>query len=176
MGQADFAIERIEPAQAEQALDDLNALLIDAVDDGASVGFLAPLQVEDAAGYWRKVFAEAGTGSLVILVARLSGRIVGSIQLMLASQPNGSHRAEPRRLLVHRSARRQGIGRALMLEMENVARSLGRTLLYFNTRAGDPPEQLYLRMGYQIVGRIPNFARNPDGTMNTTTILYRELE
>lgn len=165
----------LDPAQAETCLADLSALLIDAVEDGASVGFLAGLTRDEAAVYWRKMCAEVEARSLVVLIARTAGRIVGSVQLALAPQPNGAHRAEVRRLLVHRSVRRQGLGRALMLEAERIARELGRTLLLLNTRTGDPPEQLYRDLGYKVVGTIPDFARNPDGTMNMTTIMYRQL-
>jgi ribosomal protein S18 acetylase RimI-like enzyme len=176
MAQQDsFKIDELVPARTEGCLDGLVDLLVDAVDDGASVGFLAPLGGDAARAYWRSVFADVEKGSLVLLVAREAGAVIGTVQLALAPQPNGSHRAEVRRLLVHRSARRRGVGRALMFELEAVARRLGRTLLVLNTRTGDPPEDLYRRLGYEVVGVIPAFARNPDGTMNTTTIMYRQL-
>jgi ribosomal protein S18 acetylase RimI-like enzyme len=76
---------------------------------------------------------------------------------------------------VHRSNQRRGIGVALMHGVENVARGLGKTLLILNTRTGDPPESLYRRLGFEHVGTIPGFAQNPDGTLNTTSIMYRQL-
>jgi acetyltransferase len=172
----EFDIAELDPADRDTALDDLIALLQDAVESGASVGFLAPLVRERAAEYWRGQVEEATHGKRIILVARKQGRIVGSVQLELASQQNGAHRGEVQRLIVLRSESRRGIGSALMRRLEDVARRLGRTLLVLNTRAGDPPETLYCRLGYTIVGQIPDYAQNPDGSFNNTSIMYCRLE
>lgn len=168
-------IKAIDTLEAETALADLIALLQDAVESGASVGFLAPLGEDQASIYWRERFEEVTGRKRVLLVARHQGHVVGSVQLALASQPNGSHRAEVQRLIVLRSHQQRGIGSRLMRYAEQSALKLGRTLLVLNTRTGDPPEALYLRLGYQVVGHVPGFARNPDGTLNTTTIMYRHL-
>lgn len=172
----DFAIEPLDLTRLEADLPDLLALLDDAVTDGASVGFVAPFDRTLAAGYWRGQIEQMAHGRRHILVARRGERIVGSVQLSLASQQNGRHRAEVERLLVLRSAQRRGIGNALMLSVESLARSLGRTLLMLNTRSGDPPEFFYDRFGYIRIGIVPKFAQNPDGTWNTTTLFYKHLK
>src|SRR5262249_53686794 len=99
-------------------LDELSALLVAVVDDGASIGFLPPMATDQARAYWQNVF-EPGVR---LLVAEQAGHIVGSVQLHLAMRANGSHRAEIARLMVHRAARRHGLGRALMNAIEDVAR------------------------------------------------------
>ncbi len=169
-------IAPLHPSARSAAMADLIVLLQDAVDGGASVGFLGPLAAVSAERYWHERLDEAAAGTRVILAARSQGRIVGSVQLAFASQENGRHRAELQRLIVLRAAQRRGIGRALVRRAETAARELGRTLLLLNTRAGDPPEALYRRLGYTVVGTVPAFARNPDGSMNTTTIMYRHLD
>jgi ribosomal protein S18 acetylase RimI-like enzyme len=168
-------IASFDTADLDGALEDLVVLLQDAVESGASVGFLGPLRAEDAAAYWRERAAEAARGTRLILVAREAGRVVGSVQLAFAAQQNARHRAEVQRLIVLRAARGRGVATELMRELESRARSLGRTLLTLNTRAGDPPERLYERLGYTFAGRIPEYARNPDGTLNTTSIMFRRL-
>jgi ribosomal protein S18 acetylase RimI-like enzyme len=162
-----------ETTAAERAA--LVGLLADAVADGASVGFLAPLDPALAAGYWAERLAEADAGRRVVLVARDAGRVVGAVQVALATDPNGAHRAEVQRLLVLRSHRGRGVGTALMRAAEAEAAARGRTLLVLNTRSGGPPEALYARLGYERAGVIPGFARNPDGTFNDTTVMYRRL-
>jgi GNAT superfamily N-acetyltransferase len=153
----------------------LIGLLQDAVDSGASVGFLAPFSDGEAQRYWTKVLAQVGDNSRLVLAAVYDGAIVGSVQLELASMPNALHRAEVQKLLVLRSWRRQGIGQALMTAIEQAARREGRQLLVLDTRLGDAAERLYARMGYRRVGVIPNFALSSAGTLDTTVIFYRDL-
>ena len=154
----------------------LVALLQDVVDGGASVGFLPPLDAEDAAAYWDSVAAALEAGGRRLWIARADGGgIVGTVQLDLAGQANGRHRAEVIRLMVVSSARRRGIGRALMEAAEAEARTLGRTTLVLDTRQGDPSEALYRGMGWQPAGAIPRYARSVDGTLHTTAFYYKLL-
>jgi len=154
----------------------LVALLQDAVDGGASVGFVPPLGADEAAAYWDSVAAALKGGGRRLWIARaVSGSIVGTAQLDLASQANGRHRAEVIKLMVLGSARRQGIGRRLMETAEAEARRLGRTTLVLDTRQGDPSEGLYRGMGWQPAGTIPRYARSADGTLHTTAFYYKLL-
>jgi acetyltransferase len=145
------------------------------VEDGASVGFLPPLSAADARGYWRAVLQAVSGGTRVLLVALDDGDVLGSVQLDLATMPNARHRAEVMKLVVHRRARRAGIGRALMLAVEQAAREAGRTLLVLDTRRGDAAERLYERLGYTRVGVIPRYARSATGALDDTVYFYREL-
>jgi acetyltransferase len=168
-------IDGASPA-GETLIDGFTTLLRDAIDDGASVGFLSASTEDVLRAYWTGVLAECHAGRRLALVASCLGDIAGCVQLVFATQENAPHRAEVQRLLVRRSYRRAGIGRRLMLEIERQALARGRTLLLLNTRTGDPPEMFYQTLGYKVVGRVPDFAMNPDGSMNDTTILYRRLE
>lgn len=171
-----MTIDLLTTDTARQCLDDLVKLLQDAVNSGASVGFLPPLSHEAAREYWRAILVDLGAERRLMLGAWSGARLVGSVQLELAMKPNASHRAEVQRLLVHRSARRQGIGEGLMRQLEEVAQQRGRTLLVLDTRRGDPSELLYQKIGYVRAGVIPSYARSADGALDATAFYYRQLE
>jgi acetyltransferase len=168
-------IQRFSARRLAEQRKGLVALLIESVDSGAAVSFLAPLLPADAERYWKDVETELAHGHHELLVAERDGVVVGAVQLFLSAWPNGRHRAEVAKLLVHGSARRQGIGRSLMREVEEVARSHGRTLLVLDTREGDAGEELYRGLGYVRAGRIPGYARSSSGQLHATVLYYREL-
>jgi ribosomal protein S18 acetylase RimI-like enzyme len=168
-------IDQVQPDQEEQLLPAFIHLLQDTVDGGASVGFLPPLDEESARVYWRGVFRDLAEHTRILLVARVEGQVVGSVQLELATKANALHRAEVQKLFVLQSQRRQGLGRALMQSVEEVARACGRSLLVLDTRQGDTAEQLYRSLGYCEVGVIPAFARSATGTLDGTIFFYKQL-
>ncbi|WCM24771.1 GNAT family N-acetyltransferase [Paraburkholderia bryophila] len=161
----------------ERHLPELGALLHACVHDGASVGFVLPCCVEECEAFWRgKVLPTLRNGRLVLLVAREDDAIAGTVQLDYDTMPNQRHRADVRKLLVHPAWRRQGIARALMTELECQALRLQRSLLTLDTRTGDHAEPLYIALGYQAVGMIPGYAREPDEErFDATTIMYKSL-
>ena len=176
MRPADLTIAALGPDEVAAHLPALVGVLRDAVDDGASVGFLPPLTDEEARDYWRGVGAALRDGSRLLLIARRGdGPVVGTVQLDLAMRANATHRAEVSKLMVHRAARRQGLAQALMQALEAEARRLGRTTLFLDTRQGDPSERLYRALGYQEAGTIPQYARSADGTLAATVFYYKLL-
>ena len=170
-------IASLNPAQVRLLLPQLHELLHDAVESGASVGFLPPLPAAEAQDYWQSVIAAIEAGHRVMLVAQdgPTGRVLGTVQLDLATRPNSLLRAEVSKLLVHRQARRQGLARQLLLVLENYARTLGRTTLVLDTRHGDGAELLYQSLGYQFVGAIPAYFINHDGQPHATAVYYKLL-
>lgn len=171
-----YEIRRLTPEELDEYLASFAALLQDTVQSGASVGFVPPLSDLDARAYWHGVRSALGGVNRILLAAVEHGHILGSVQLDLATQPNAGHRAEVMKLMVHRAARRRGLGRALMLGLEAAARRAGRTLLVLDTRAGDSAELLYLRLGYVRAGVIPRYALSAAGTLDATVYMYRELD
>ena len=169
----DIVIE--QPRSLDGLTDGLGDLLADAVDGGASVGFVAPFGSVEAADWWRSISADIETGKVLLLVARRGDRIVGTVQLRLAPLPNARHRAEVAKLLVHRDVRRRGVARRLLAAIEDVARREGRTLLVLDTISGSEADHLYRSLGWTIVGSVPNYAAMPDGALAPTTYFYREL-
>lgn len=169
-------IERLTPDTAIQVLPELVALLQDAVNSGASIGFLLPITDEDAANYWQEVVQALRGPNRILLIAQIDEKIVGTVQLDLASRANGSHRAEVAKLMVHTSYRKRGIGQALMNAIEHESQLAGRMTLILDTREGDPSEQLYTKLGYARAGTIPEYARSIDGSLHSTVFMYKLLE
>jgi GNAT superfamily N-acetyltransferase len=169
----EIAIE--EARSLDGLIDGLASVLTDAVDGGASVGFVTPFSQSDAAEWWRSISADIESRRVILLVARDRDRIVGTVQLRLAPLPNSRHRAEVAKLLVHRAARGRGIARRLLAAVDDVARREGRTLLVLDTIRGSDADYLYRSLGWTEVGSVPNYAGMPDGTLAPTTIFYREL-
>lgn len=160
--------EQLTPEEIER----LAQLLVAVVDDGASVGFLPPLDPEEARHYWREA---PGPDAALLVAEDEAGQIVGSGQLHLERRANGRHRAEVAKLMVQPSARRRGIGRRLMERLEAIAREEGRTLLVLDTREGDPSNELYRSLGWVEAGRIPRYARSANGELHATVFYYKEL-
>ena len=66
---------------------------------------MEPFSAEDARAAFEGFAAEAEQGRRLILAAFADGRLVGTVQVILALPPNQPHRGEIAKLLVHRSAR-----------------------------------------------------------------------
>jgi GNAT superfamily N-acetyltransferase len=156
-------------------LDGLADVTLDCVAGGASVGFMHPFTRDRALVFWRRVADGVAAGERILFVAEDPGGICGTVQLVLAEMENQPHRADVSKLLVHRRARRHGVGATLMQAVEDAARACGRTLLVLDT-ASDDAERLYQRRGWQRVGVVPGYALWPEGGRCATTIYYRDLE
>jgi ribosomal protein S18 acetylase RimI-like enzyme len=174
---SDVAISEWAPADADATLEMLADVLHAAVHAGASVSFVLPFSLDEARAFWRdQVAPRVAAGTRRVLIASTGDRIVGTVQLELGTPPNQAHRAEVLKLLVHPEARRQGIGRALLIALEEIARAEGRSLLTLDTRTGDRAEPLYESLGYSCAGVIPNYARGPfKPDLEPTTIMYKQL-
>lgn len=168
-------IDRLSELQAKALIPQLTALLQDAVDGGASVGFLPPLAFEVAEDYWAGALREVAQGSRILLVASEGGEIMGAVQLELATRQNALHRAEVQKLFVHRRFRNRGVARLLMSAVESEAREAGRALLTLDTQRGSAAERLYAKYGYTRAGIIPQYARSADGALHDTVLFYRLL-
>ena len=169
-------VERIDADGLDVGtLDRLGDILHACVEAGASVGFVPPFSPADVRRYWQDVRASLTPGGRVLLVARHDGRIDGTAQVVLAMPPNGSHRAEVCKVLVHPAARRSGLGRALMSAVEDVARQYGRSLLVLDTVTDSAGERLYRAIGYQAAGVIPGYARSTQGVLEGTRVMFKVL-
>lgn len=171
-----YRITRLEGNEGDAFVAKLVLLFQDVVHNGSSLGFLPPLTAEVASAFWREILAEVAEGERVFLVASVGDEIVGGIQLSLAKKQNAQHRAEVQKLMVHSNFRKQGIASALLREVDKVANSIGRTLLFLDTEAASDAERLYPRCGYTRVGEIPQYARSVDHSLITTVIFYKLLE
>jgi GNAT superfamily N-acetyltransferase len=172
-GLAHWSVRRLY-APDDAQIDDLAGVLIDCVEGGASVSFMHPLARERAVLFWHRVAQAVAAGERALLVAEDGRGLCGTVQLVLDQPENQPHRADLSKMLVHRRARRQGLGAALLRAAEATARDCGKTLLVLDT-ASDDAERLYERMGWQRVGAIPGYALLPRGGLCDTTVYYRDL-
>jgi GNAT superfamily N-acetyltransferase len=173
MSASTWSVRRVHALDDAQ-IDDLASVLIDCVDGGASVSFMHPLPRDRAVAFWRRVAQGVAGGERALLVAADARGLCGTVQLVLDQPENQPHRAELSKMLVHRRARRQGLGAALMQAAEATARDCGKTLLVLDTANGEA-ERLYERLGWVRVGTIPGFALLPHGGLCGTTVFYRNL-
>jgi len=177
MSERGIAVRRLGGAEAREEIPALADILIDCVEGGASVSFMAPLSRERAEGFWRMVAGGVERGARALLVAedRATGRLLGTVQLVLEQPENQPHRADLAKMLVHRDARRRGLGAALLRAAEDTARAAGKTLIVLDTVSGGDAARLYERLGWIKAGAIPGYALWPDGRPCATTYYYKTL-
>ena len=170
-----FTVRRLETLTSRE-FGGLCDVLIDCVEGGASVSFMHPMTLAKAADFWREVAASMNRGERALVVAEDEhGSIIGTAQAVWATPENQPHRADVAKMLVHRRARRLGVGAAVLKAAEDAARDAGRTLLVLDTASNDA-ERLYERSGWQRVGTIPDFALMPDGALCATVVYYKRLD
>ena len=169
-----FAVRRLH-ALDESHINALADVLIDCVDGGASVSFMAPMARVTALAFWQRVAADVAAANRALLVAEDALGICGTVQLVLDQPENQPHRADLSKMLVHRRARRLGLGAALMRAAEATARDGGKTLLVLDTITDSDAARLYERLGWAKVGEIPDYALMPYGDLRGTTVYYRRL-
>ena len=169
-----FSIRRVHAVDDAQ-LQALADVLIDCVEGGASVSFMHPLARERAVAFWEGVARDVTDGVRALLIAEDDIGVCGTVQLVFGLPENQPHRADLSKMLVHRRARRRGLGEALMRGAEDAARAEGKSLLVLDTITGSTADRLYERLGWIRVGEIPNYALMPHGGLKGTTIFYRTL-
>lgn len=172
----DVRVRRVGASEAAACVEPLADVLVACVEGGASVGFMLPLPREKAVAFWRRIADSVGRGERVLLVAEDSaGRLVGTVQLVIAMPDNQPHRADVSKMLVHPGARRQGIAQRLLVALDEEARMEGRSVLVLDTVTGSDAERLYARAGWQRVGEIPRYAMMPGGEFCSTTYFFKHL-
>ncbi len=171
-----FTISRATNLEQAEVIAGLGRLLVDCVEGGASVSFMLPIDQAHAEAFWRKLAPDVASGKRILLLARdEQNRIVGTVQAVLDQPENQPHRADIAKLLVHRSARKAGVGAALVQEIERASAQAQKTLLVLDTVTGGDAERLYKRLDWQICGEIPGYALMPDGALCGTTVFYKNL-
>ena len=177
MGSADeIAVRVLRGDELRAQLDSLAGVLLDCVEGGASVSYMAPFSQAQAHAAFAEMVADAEQGRRLILGAFAEGELVGTVQVVMAAPPNQPHRGDVAKLLVHRRARKRGVAGRLVAQAEAEALAAGKTLLVLDTVTGDDAERLYTRLGWTKVGVIPDYALYPDGRFCDTTVFYKVLD
>jgi len=164
----------VRPDEFPSLVPALVDLLIDTVDDGASLGFIAPVVPAAAWKYWIGLVPEFAAGSRVLVGVFCDGQIAGSAQLWLPSLPNARHRADVQKVFIARTRRGRGVGAALMAALHECARQRDRTLLLLNARR-NVADRFYKPLGYREVGVIPGYSLGSNGARIDTASLYLQL-
>jgi GNAT superfamily N-acetyltransferase len=170
-----IAIRMLDASEAEARIAELSDILRDAVALGASVNFMAGFSDKDGRAFWRDQLPGIASGEKRLFVGDDGERLVATVMLTFAHQPNAPHRAEIGKMLVLSSVRRQGLGRRLLTAAENAACEAGRTLLMLDTETGSAGDMLYRSCGWTVIGGVPDHAFKPDGLLAETTLFYKKL-
>ncbi|MER7752093.1 GNAT family N-acetyltransferase [Kitasatospora sp. NPDC097643] len=172
-----YAVSRVTAEELHGAAEELAGLLVDTVHGGASLGFLAPLDRAEAAGWWRALAPDVEAGRLLLWTARAAadGRLAGTVQLRPAVPANGRHRGEVAKLMVHPADRGHRLAGRLLTELEAGAAGLGLRLLVLDTETDSPAERMYEAAGWTRVGSVPDYATDPAGVPHPTTIFFKAL-
>lgn len=174
MSTSAWRVQRVHEVD-DALLAQLADVLIDCVEGGASVSFMHPLTRERAEGFWRRVAAGVAAGDRALLIAQDEQGVCGTVQLAFDLPENQPHRADLSKMLVHRRARRRGLGAALMAAAESTARDCGKSLIVLDAVTGGDAARLYERLGWVRVGDIPDYALFPRGGYCSTTVYYRKV-
>jgi GNAT superfamily N-acetyltransferase len=171
----DITVRRLGASEAAALKEQLADVLLDCVEGGASVSFMLPMARNTALSFWYKVADGVARGERTLLVAEDGEGVIGTVQLITDLPENQPHRADVAKLLVHRRARKRGVGEKLMLALEACAREQRRTVLVLDT-ASAAAGRLYERLGWQRVGAVPDYALLPNGELCDTTFYYKQLD
>jgi ribosomal protein S18 acetylase RimI-like enzyme len=156
-------------------LDALAETLMQSVALGASIGFILPFGFVQAQAFWQKLLPAFERGEKRLLVARVAGKIAGTVQLVVDQPANGIHRGDVVKLMVHPDGRRKGLACKLMTAVEALAREEGKTLLVLDTVTGSPAQTLYENLGFTLSGTIPHYAMSTEGMLESTSVMYKVL-
>lgn len=171
-----IAIRALDVAEAEARLAELADILVDAVAHGSSVNFMAGFSHNEARAFWSNQLPGIASGEKILFVGDGGEKLLATVLLMFAPQPNAPHRAEIGKMLVHSSMQRQGLGRRLLETAEQAARDSGRTLLILDTATGSAGERLYRKTGWTELGTMPGHSFTPDGRLAPATFFYKALD
>jgi GNAT superfamily N-acetyltransferase len=168
-------LEIVALRSTPEFIDALVELLIETVAAGGSVSFMHPLAPEVARAFWMTSLAAADDGGRVILGALQRGQLVATVTLLLDLPPNQPHRGEIAKMMTRVSHRGRGIARALMVEVERIARERGRTMLTLDTAEDEGAGPFYEKLGFTRAGVIPDYAYKPHGGLCGTIIYWKRI-
>jgi ribosomal protein S18 acetylase RimI-like enzyme len=166
----------LDTTNVDEYIPALHALLAEAVAEGASIGFMWPVNHDEIAAYWRDVAQSVSLHKKhLVVVVDNQGNMVGTAQLEPSPKENGRHRAEVQKVIVAVHARNRGLGKLLMRHIEAHAKTLGRSMLFLDTRVDDVGERLYESMGWVKFGVAPDYAYSPDGTLAGSAFYFKRI-
>jgi GNAT superfamily N-acetyltransferase len=166
--------------RAVSAVDDvlraeLLACWIDVSNAGGAVGFVPPVTADDVEPVLAHLLEGVHAGRDVLAVLTVDGATAGWATIVGSSSPLRSHWATVLRVQVHPSRQGQGLGRALMEGVHEIARQRGWEFLTLTARGGTGVDGFYRGLGYHEVGRMPGVIRVGPGDDREEILLRRAL-
>jgi len=179
-----FTITQLRSPESVLAhIDQLSVLLQECVHERHSMGFLAPLSLQEANSYWTDLISPTtkGTVHLFILTTpdpdttTTTPLIIGTVQLAPMLKATHRHRAEVNKLIISSNYQRMGLARKVMDYVEDFAREDGKEVLTLTTATASAAREMYLRLGWEEFGVCKKYARWPDGRMADVSFFSRDL-
>jgi ribosomal protein S18 acetylase RimI-like enzyme len=171
---AAISVERVTRYSGTD-LDDLCEATENAIIEGGGFGWLKPPPRQVLENYWKGVLL---VPERRLVAGRLDGVIAGSAQLSRAPRNNEAQAfaGTLTSAFVAPWARRRGIGRGIVLEIENLAREIGLAVLNLDLRDTQRAAiRLYQSLGYICWGTHPVYAR-VEGRIVPGHYYYKLLE
>jgi GNAT superfamily N-acetyltransferase len=166
--------------RAVSAVDDvlrgeLLACWTDVSNAGGAVGFVPPVCQDDVAPVLDRLLEGVHSGRDVLAVLTVDGATVGWAALVSSLSPLRRHWGTVLRVQVHPSRQGQGLGRALMAGVHDIARQRGWEFLSLTARGGTGVDNFYRGLGYREAGRLPGAIRVAPGDDREEILLHRSL-
>ncbi len=109
-------------------------------------------------------------------VAELNGELVGTFFLKANQPDQGSHVVNAG-FMVSSQAKGQGIGQAMGVFALEEAKRLGFQAMQFNyvVKSNATAVRLWLKLGFEIVGEVPNAFFHPKLGLTNVYVMYRKI-
>jgi L-amino acid N-acyltransferase YncA len=162
------AVIKIRPA-IESDRDAIWTIFHDVIASADTYAFDPQMPRQDALAYWFRPDTHT-------YVAESDGRVVGTYILRANQLGPGFHVANAA-FMVAPNAQGQGIGRAMGQHCVNEARRLGFRAMQFNlvVSTNESAIRLWHRLGFKIVGTLPDAFRHPTKGYVDVHVMFRSL-
>jgi len=167
------SVERLREFRGND-LNDLCDAAEEGIKAGGGFGWLTPPPRPVMESFWRGVLL---IPDRMLFVGRLDGVIAGTAQLLRPARNNEAqaHGAAMTTHFVAPWARGHGLARAIVLAVEDAARTAGALVLNLDVReTQEAAIQLYQSLGYSGWGTHPRYAR-VDGRWVAGLYLWKDL-
>jgi len=152
--------------------DELAQLLVEANRQGSSTGFPYTLEQKEAEDSFNDLRPALSQNERLLWIARDEQGVIGTVQLDLTRPAESPHEAEINTLLVCERAKRRGVGRLLMRELEKTAQDLRFSVVSSDMRSGSEAEAFYRAQGYRCAAFKADSARY---SRKNEVIYYKRL-
>lgn len=154
---------------------ELSAVLMDVLIGDSVMGYQQSMSREEAESAFYRLRDALSKQETLMWIARDNLGVMGFARLDLCADADGLNRAEIKGVMVHRRARRQGVGKMLVRALEDAANIARRGLLFLDVQAGTTAETFWRAAGYRYLGELPDYVCSADGYCHSAVIYYKRL-